>query len=390
MAITVTGLDFTTQQNTIAAQVENSRWHSQLNWQITAFDRDCHVVELLAMTNSPTVALYVYTPDAPTTAGNPESKERTTNMAKQWGVGDYRYELAENWPQVDINGVAADVVGDSAGRIYTVVRDPRADGTFIDITPGTGHMLVFDRDGALLETREEGNFSSPHGLWINSDDEIFHADCGHHTVTKYSQSGETLMTLGTKGEPGAPGEPFNMCTRATQSRNGDIWISDGYGQNRVHRFTSNGEHILSFGSGDPVFVQGWRGEEITGTPGTGPGAFNLPHHVMVDDDDNVYVMDRENNRCQIFDIEGNYQREWSDVRGANDAVIDSSGVMHCVSAAGLELRTLDGGLVGRWGEKGEGPGHFTASPHGVFIDEDESLYVAEVGGNNRLQKFVRV
>ena len=311
-------------------------------------------------------------------------------MAQKWGVADYRYEFVENWPQVEIKGVAADVAGDSNGRIYTVVRDPMPDGSVASISPGTGHMLVFDRDGKLLETREEGKFSSPHGLWINGDNELFHADCGHHTVTKYSQSGEVLMTLGTQGQAGAPGEPFNMCTRATQSRSGDIFVSDGYGQNRVHRFSPDGDHILSFGSGDPVFVQAWRGEEITGTPGTGPGEFNLPHHVMVDDDDNVYVMDRTNNRCQIFDIEGNYLREWSDVRGANDAVIDRTGVMHIVGAAGLELRTLDGELVGRWGEKGEGPGHFTNSPHGVFIDDEESLYVAEVGGNNRLQKFARV
>lgn len=311
-------------------------------------------------------------------------------MADEWGVDDFRYELVENWPQFEINGVAADVSGDSDGRIYTVVRDPKADGSFNDITPGIGHMLVFDRDGTLLETREEGKFSSPHGLWINSEDEIFHADCGHHTVTKYSQSGEVLLTLGVEGRPGEPGEPFNMCTRATQSRTGDIFISDGYGQNRVHRFSSDGEHILSFGSGDPVFVQGWRDGKVTGSAGTGPGEFNLPHHVLVDDDDNVYVMDRTNNRCQIFDIDGKYLREWSGVHGPNDAVIDSTGIMHIVGARGLELRSLDGGLVGRWGEKGEGPGHFKNSPHGVFIDDEDSLFVAEVGGNNRLQKFARV
>ena len=133
-------------------------------------------------------------------------------MARQWGAGDYRYELVENWPKVAVKGVAADVAGDSNGRIYTVVRDPRADGTFNDITPATGHMLVFDRDGALLDTLLTDEFSSPHGLWINGEDEIFHADCGHHTVTKYSTTGEVLMTIGAKGESGALGKPFNMCS----------------------------------------------------------------------------------------------------------------------------------------------------------------------------------
>ena len=77
-------------------------------------------------------------------------------MTREWGVEGYRYEFVENWPQVEIQGVAADVAGDSEGRIYTVVRDPKPDGSFVDITPGTGHMLVFDRDGKLLETRAEG------------------------------------------------------------------------------------------------------------------------------------------------------------------------------------------------------------------------------------------
>jgi len=190
------------------------------------------------------------------------------NMTKQWGVGDYRYELVENWPQMTINGVSADIAGDSSGHIYAVVRDPKADGSFNDITPATGHMLVFDQDGALLDTRLTNEFSSPHGLWINGDDEIFHADCGHHTVTKYSTSGEVLMTIGTKGERGAPGEPFNMCTRATQSRSGDIFVSDGYGQNRVHRYSSSGDHILSFGSGDPVFLQGWPAAPASSTSRT--------------------------------------------------------------------------------------------------------------------------
>jgi len=98
-------------------------------------------------------------------------------------------------------------------------------------------------------------------------------------------------------------------------------------------------------------------------------------------------MDRTNNRCQIFDLEGNYLREWSDVTGANDAVIDDHGVMHIVGHAGVELRSLDGTLLGRWGE---GSGHFTNSPDGVYIYIEESIYISEVGENNRLQKFIRV
>ena len=317
-------------------------------------------------------------------------------MPKTWGAGDYRYEVVSDWPSVEIPGVAADVACDSSGRVYAVVRDPAPDGRIGGILPGSGRMMVFESDGTpahdLMSAWESVRFSAPHGLWINSDDEVFHADTGLHSVTKYDPRGNVLLEMAAddSGSTGAPGEPFNMPTRATQSSSGDIFVSDGYGQNRVHRFTASGDHIVSWGEGDPVFIQAFLGQEVTGEAGTGPGAFNLPHHVLVDDQDNVYVMDRSNTRCQIFSIDGVYITEWNDVVGPNDAVIDSQGAMHIVSYAGVEIRSLSGELLGRWGEKGEGPGKFTNSPHGMCIDANENLYIGEVGGNNRLQKFVRV
>ena len=256
--------------------------------------------------------------------------------------------------------------------------------------PSNVEMLLGDRDGNLSDVWAGNVFSAPHGLWCNVDDEVFHADTGHHTVTKHAPDGRVLLQLGTRGKKGRPGRPFNMPTRAKQAPNGDIFVSDGYGQNRVHRFTLSGEHLLSWGRGDPVFYQQWAKMPVTGKAGTGPGEFNLPHDVTVDAKGNVYVMDRTNNRCQVFTMEGRYITEWKDVLGPNDAFIEEDGVMHIVSARGVELRKLDGRLVGRWGEKGPEPGQFLNSPHGVWIDRHGDLYVAEVGGNNRLQKFTRV
>ena len=309
-------------------------------------------------------------------------------VAKRFGVAGYQYELVRDWPKIEIKGVASDVACDSQGRAYVAVRHP-VDGKPASIGPGTGTMLVFGRDGRLV-----GNwgdiFSAPHGLWISAEDEVFHADTGFHVVTIHSTDGRIRSMLGTKGKPGSPGTPFNMPTRAKRGPNGDIFVSDGYGQNRVHRFTRSGELVLSWGAGDPVFYQQWAGQPVTGKTGTGPGEFNLPHDVTVAADGRVFVMDRTNNRCQVFDTRGKYLAEWADVRGPNDSFIDDASVMHIVSARGLELRTLDGGLVGRWGEKGGEPGQFANSPHGVWIDPDGALYVAEVGGLNRLQKFARV
>lgn len=310
--------------------------------------------------------------------------------AKRFGVGSYKYEAVKNWPKFEIRGVAADVCLDPKGRVYVGVRNPQPDGSASSIGPGTGTMLVLDRDGNLKDTWAGNVFSAPHGLWCNDAGEVFHADTGFHTVTKYDSKGRVLLELGTKGKTGRPGKPFNMPTRAKQAPNGDIFVSDGYGQNRVHRFTAKGEHVLTFGKGDPVFYQKWAKLPVTGKTGTGPGEFNLPHDVVIDSKNRVYVCDRENVRIQVFTMEGKHLATWDDVRNPNDAFIDSEGVMHTVSAPGLELRKLDGKLVGRWGEKGAALGQFLASPHGLWIEADGTLYVAEVGGNNRLQKFVRV
>jgi sugar lactone lactonase YvrE len=250
-------------------------------------------------------------------------------------------------------------------------------------------MLVFDRDGRLVDSWGEV-FSAPHGLWIGPGDEVFHADTGFHVVTIHATDGKVRMSLGSKGKPGHSGSPFNMPTRAKRAPNGDIFVSDGYAQNRVHRFSSDGKLLLSWGRGDPVFYQQWAGQPVTGRAGTGPGEFNLPHDVTISGDGRVFVMDRTNNRCQVFDMNGKYLTEWADVWGPNDSFIDGDGVMHIASARGVELRSLDGRLIGRWGEKGERPGQFANSPHGLWIDRDDALYVAEVGGLNRLQKFERL
>jgi DNA-binding beta-propeller fold protein YncE len=310
--------------------------------------------------------------------------------AKRFGVGEYRYEVVRNWPKVEIRGVAADVCVDRRGNVYTCVRNPQPDGSPSSIGPGTGTMLVLDRDGNLKDVWAGNAFSAPHGLWCNEDGEVFHADTGLHTVTKYDARGRALLQLGTKGRRGRSGRPFNMPTRAKQAPNGDIFVSDGYGQNRVHRFTARGEHVLSFGKGDPVFYQKWAGLPVRGKVGAGPGEFNLPHDVNVGPGRRVYVCDRENKRIQVFSMEGRHLATWDEVRNPNDSFIDSDGVMHTVSAPGVELRNLDGTLVGRWGEKGPQPGQFLNSPHGLWIEPDGTLYIAEVGGNNRLQKFVRV
>lgn len=311
-------------------------------------------------------------------------------MSKRAGFGEYQYELVEGWPKVEIAGGIADVACDSRGRVYAAVRNRQADGKPGRIFGGGGHVLVLDRDGNMVENWGD-ICASPHGIWINQAGELFLSDTGDHVVTKHAPSGEVLLTLGTRGQPGQPGAPFNMPTHAVEAPNGNIVVSDGYGQNRMHRFSASGEHILSFGGGESVFLQQRFGTgPADGTPGTEPGQFNVPHDVMVDRDSRVYVLDRENNRWQVFSMDGVLESVCAGLDHPNKIVIDRDGSFHLVGMGGVEIRKPDGTFVGRWGEQGNGPGQFIATVHGGWIDTDGSLYTAEAGFINRLQKFARV
>ena len=305
-------------------------------------------------------------------------------MGKRLGFGDFQYEHVENWPKIEIKGAAADVACDAQGRVYAGVRNPQPDGSVGTSRGGVGHVVVLDRDGR--EVDNWGDFASaPHGMWINQDDELFFCDTGFHTVTKHAPSGKVLLTIGTKGRPGAPGEPCNRPTHAVQAPNGDIVVSDGYGQNRIHRFTASGEHILSFGAGDAVFLK-----DKPGVPGTGPGEFNVPHDVVVDRHSRIIVMDRENHRWQVFTMLGEFVSMCTGINHPNKTLIDPDGLLHIIGGSGVEVRKPDGTVVGRWGEWGDGPGQFIRGPHGGWMDAEGSLYIAEAGFNNRLQKFARV
>jgi hypothetical protein len=311
-------------------------------------------------------------------------------MARRFGSGEYQYELVEGWPKVEIAGGVADVACDAQGRVYAGVRNRQADGKPGNIFGGGGHVLVLDRDGSVLSTWEH-RFSSPHGVWISRSGEVFVSDTGDHVVTKHAPTGELLLTLGTRGQPGQPGAPFNMPTHAVEAPNGEILVSDGYGQNRVHRFSARGEHIRSWGGGDSVFLQRRFGSGPgDGTPGTEPGQFNVPHDVFVDAQFQVYVMDRENDRWQVFSLDGELLSICTGLHHPNKVVPDGAGRFHLVSAGGVEIREPDGTFVARWGEQGSGPGQFVATVHGGWIDDQGALYTAEAGIINRLQKFARV
>ena len=279
--------------------------------------------------------------------------------------GEFNFKAVEGWGHGSggrvFGGVTPAVATDSRDRVYIARREPPA-------------ILVYDRKGNFLTAWGDDLFKNPHSVWFNEQDQLYVADVDDHTVRKLDSDGRVLQTLGTPDMVGEPGQPFNQPTWAVEAPWGDLYVSDGYGQFRVHRFSADGTLLHSWG------------EE-----GTGPGQFALPHCLRVDSRNRLLVLDRENRRLQIFDAEGNYQGEWPDLDGPNDLYIDKDDNVYIAEGNyRISVFDLDGKLLARWGEHGEAAGQFADHPHGLWLDSRGDLYVAEVPFlDNRLQKFTR-
>src|SRR5246127_1393030 len=180
------------------------------------------------------------------------------------GSGDYRYRVNADWAKLPDGWSFKEVGGvgvDSHDNVYVFNR-------------GDHPMMVFDRDGNFLRSWGEGQYPRAHGVHVTPDDTMFLTDDGGHFVRKVTLDGKVLLELGVPGKP-AP------------------YVSDGYGNSRVHKYAPDGKLQMSWGG-----------------PGTGEGEFNIVHNICCDADGWVYIADRENHRVQLFDGNGKYERQW--------------------------------------------------------------------------------
>jgi NHL repeat-containing protein len=294
-------------------------------------------------------------------------------MAAILGAGEHRYRVVENWGKLPDGWQLTDVASvgvDSKDRIYVFNR-------------GEHPMVVFDREGNFITSWGEGLFSRAHGLHIDADDHLYCTDDGDHTVRKCDTSGKVLLTIGIPGKP-APfmsGEPFHRCTHTALSPKGEIYVSDGYGNACVHKFSPDGKLLKTWGE-----------------PGTDPGQFNIVHNIVADADGWVYVADRENHRVQVFDGNGKYETQWNNLHRPCALCCCSGGkqpnfiigelgpglaVNRKVPNLGPRLSIVDakGKRIAKLGgENGPGleAGKFLA-PHGIALDSKGDIYVGEVG-----------
>jgi DNA-binding beta-propeller fold protein YncE len=286
------------------------------------------------------------------------------------GSGKYRYELIENWaklPAGETFGNTSAVATDSHDHVYVFQRkDPP--------------IVVFDRDGTYLRCWGIGAFANPHGIYIENDI-VYLTDREDSVCLIYTLDGKPLQVLGKRGEHSdtgceKPGElvprsagPFNYPTEMVPSPSGDLYVSDGYRNARVHRFSADGHLRASWGE-----------------PGkTGPNHFHLPHSLVVDKEGTVYLCDRENNRIQVFSADGQFRAMWSDLRRPLDISMDSEGVFY-ISEGGVNgmsprvsLMDKNGNVVARWD---------SLSAHGSWVDAHGDIYMA-LGAMKRIDKYVR-
>jgi DNA-binding beta-propeller fold protein YncE len=284
------------------------------------------------------------------------------------GAGEYTYRLVEDWAKWpedwSLHDVAA-VSVDAKDQVYAFHR-------------GEHPMVVFDRDGNVLRTWGEGVFTRPHGVHLAPDETLYLTDEGDHSVRRCTLDGKILVTIGVPGEP-APfmsGKPFRRCTHTALSPKGEIYVSDGYGNARVHKYAPDGKHLFSWGE-----------------PGCGEGQFNLPHAIACDADGWVYVADRENHRIQVFAGDGRFETQWHGLHRPSGMYMPPGKCSVCyvgeIAPAyrgtpnlGPRVTILDneGKLIARITADpchGDGPGQFY-SPHGLAVDSRGDLYVGEV------------
>jgi hypothetical protein len=290
--------------------------------------------------------------------------------------------LPEGWSFVEVAGVAVD----SQDRVYVFNR-------------GEHPIIIFDKEGRFLNAWGEGVFACAHGIYIDKQDRLYLSDHFDHTVRVFDTEGNLEYML---GEPGVAaktgfevdkspvlfgGGPFNKVTNVAIGEGGDLFISDGYGNARVHRYSADGKLITSWGQ-----------------PGNGPGEFNLPHSIAVDSGNRIYVADRENSRVQIFRKDGSFLNAWDWVNRPCDLFIDDQDNIYIAELgwmlpskgarnhynfcdhppighdpiARVTVCDPDGTVNSRFGGPNPLlPGNFIA-PHGIWVDSRGDLYCGEV------------
>jgi hypothetical protein len=299
------------------------------------------------------------------------------------GSGDLAFELVEDWERLpagfEHRDVAAVCTGPD-GRVYLYCR-------------GEHPVLVYERDGTFVDSWGEGRFSyRVHGMFMTQDAELLLVDDEGSSVTRHSLDGTELQVIGPRGISSETGYepaghriqraagPYHRPTNVAVGPGGDLYVADGYANARVHHFDASGRLIDSWGE-----------------PGHGPAQFHVPHGIWVLDDGRVVVADRQNERLQVLAPDGSFLTEWTDVQRPQALYVDAAGLVYVAELGWsrgevsdrrgrieqdepgrVSILDLEGNVLLRWSDPDPERDGFFIAPHGIWVDDEGSIYVAEV------------
>lgn len=237
-------------------------------------------------------------------------------------------------------------------------------------------ILALNANGEVVENWKQWDkeITFAHNVAISPYDperHIWIMDLGHQ-ILKFSNDGKKLvMRLGEKDKPAWDENHFNMPSSIAFLPDGSFYVADGYVNARIVKFDKDGKYISEFGS-----------------KGSGPGQFDLVHSITIDAQGRIYAADRRNNRIQVFDANGKFLDQWTNVGSPTRLMISEDQYLWMSDANYNRIAKFDlnGKLQTYWGVTGRDPGAFDNLHHWT-VDQDGNLFVAD-GGNNRIQKLV--
>jgi 6-bladed beta-propeller len=201
--------------------------------------------------------------------------------------------------------------GQELGMVSWLARDAKTGVTWL-IQRGdkADPVIAVDKEGRVLRSFGKGLFKIPHAIRLDPEGNVWTVDAGSSTVIKFSPSGKKLLEIDVGGQPASAPSPFRGSTDIAFAPKDRIFISDGYANARILEYTADGRKVREWGNA-----------------GTGPGQFDLPHSIVMDENNILYVADRENGRIEKFDLDGNFLGEIPNLGRTHSLKLGANGAL---------------------------------------------------------------
>tara|TARA_Y100001936_G_scaffold241009_1_gene276258 strand:+ start:17 stop:961 length:945 start_codon:yes stop_codon:yes gene_type:complete len=268
----------------------------------------------------------------------------------------------------------------------------------------TNELLIFNNDGNLRKIWPH-KYDNIHGIDFDASGNVYLVNRNYHQILKYTSNGDLIMSLGDTKMPSETGYsleigrrtswkhpvlnaggPFNVPSGVRIARNGDIYVSDGYANCQIHRFSSSGQLIQSWGSPGKLEA----------------GQFHLIHGLFIDSKNRILVCDRMNNRIQIFDMNGKFIGFYNGLLMPSKIHETPDGHYVITEHVGrISIIDDTGKFLCKWGN-GDGGVNKSASgmfrkPHGCAVDSKGNIYIGNVipdgdqpGSGDRIIKIAQI